>query len=96
MITYKTQSGSVYDVEGKMVRRRVRSKVSVAERVSSAWREAESIEYKGLGQPMLIVWGMGQDEHSENAMKIGEGENVMRTTLTTPIVEVFENLDDRN
>lgn len=95
MKTYKTASGSVYDVDGNMIRRRVRSKISRSERVAEEWREAKEIRYSGLNQPLTIVWGTGRDEHSENAIQVGDGPDdaCVRHTWTTPVVSVVEDSD---
>lgn len=92
MIRYKTKSGSTYEVVGMLVRRAVRSSASKAERVAEAFRIADSIECKGIGHPLVIVWGTGRDVHSANADQIGTAgqpdEAITRMTQTTPVIEI--------
>jgi hypothetical protein len=92
MVTYRTESGSVYDVEGLSVRRRIRSSVSKSERVSDEWREAQSVDFNGLGRSLIIVWGLGTDEHSANAVQVGDDSDGVRirTTITTRVVAILE------
>lgn len=85
---YVTKSGSTYEVDGLKVRRVVRSKLSASERVSEQWREALEITQGGIGHPLVIVWGFGEDDHSKNAIQMGEGGLKMRCTVTTPVVEI--------
>lgn len=91
MKRYHTASGSAYEVdeERKLVRRSTRSQLSKAERVSEEWRPYEDICIALLGG-LHIVWGTGRDEHSANAVQVGEGsdESVVRKTVTTRVVSV--------
>jgi hypothetical protein len=89
VIEYRTKTGSVYEVDGKKIRRVVRSAISASERVSDEWREAESIACDGVGTPLVIVWGLGRDEHSAKAIQVGEGDVPLRTTVTSPVVEII-------
>lgn len=94
MITYRTQSGSVYDVEGDMVRRRVRSEKSNSERVSGEWKKAQ-VDWSGIGTSLIIIWGFGKDEQSDSSKTIIIGDEDtavarMRTTITSPVVGVDE------
>ena len=101
MKIYKTKSGSVYHVDGDMVRRIERSARSDSERVSVEWRQAESITVRGVGFPIEIIWGLGADEHSDNGktLLIGLDDGVeqtrLRMTVTTPVVEMIEVDDGR-
>lgn len=85
---YTTKSGSMYEVIDNRVRRIKRSPASAAERVSEAWREAQAITCDGVGHPLVIVWGFGQDEHSSSAVQVGDGTSVLRTTRTTPVTTI--------
>ncbi len=89
MIRYTTQSGSVYEVLGVQVRRVLRSRKSGAERVGHDWRTAESVVCKGIGHPLVIVWGTGRDEYSDRALQVGFADSpdatVVRSTQTSPV-----------
>lgn len=93
MITvYKTQSGSVYEVdhEANRIRRVERSSKSNSERVAAEWRQAERIECAGIGHPIVVFWGMGRDEHSA-ALGTPEhlpDDTILRATETTRVVAI--------
>lgn len=90
---YKTKSGSLYEVDGLRVRQRERSDVCSSGRVSSEWREAVDVHCEGVGCSLVIMWGTGRDEHSANAIQVGEeleGTMVIRMTTTTSVVAIEE------
>lgn len=99
MITYRTKSESIYDVDGRMVRRRIRGQMSGSKRVSTEWREAASIECRGVGHPLVIVWGLGVDEHSEadTTWKVGLEDTSatrVRTTITSTVMAINDSERD--
>lgn len=88
--------GEVFQVDAHeyiRVRRVVRSDISRSERVSADWRDAESVGCLGVGMPLVIWWGRGRAEHSENAEQVGlfddmPDEAVQRCTQTTPVKHI--------
>ena len=91
---FRTQSGSIYEVDGNRVRRIVRSAISDSERVAQEWREAESVRCAGVGHPIVITWGWGRDEHSSSEKTIqhvvADGDSRLRLTMTTPVAEITD------
>lgn len=95
MRAYKTESGSIYYVDGNRILRAHRSQRSNSERLGDDWREAESVTCDGVGHRIMIVWGVGRDEHSDAPGTIVLGDDSdggirLRTTFTSPVVEILE------
>ncbi len=88
MVTFKTKSGSVYEVDDNRIRRVERSATSAAERVASEWRTAQMISTPVVGRPVVIVWGTGRDEHSPPG--VPDDESNTRMTETTRVVAIGE------
>ncbi len=85
-IRFRTKSGSMYEVCGNRIRRVERSAVSVAERVASEWRTAQSISAPKIGESVEIVWGTGRDRYSPEGAP--DDERNTRATITSRVVEI--------
>ncbi len=83
---FSTKSGSHYEVDGRRIRRFIRSSASESERVGEDWRKAVVGIIK-VGSPVVIYWGEGLDEFSpESATE----ECNVRLTVTTQVREIYE------
>lgn len=102
MTKYRTQSGSIYEVDH--VNRQVRSlaKADPARGMRlghGEWKPFESLDDHGVGHPLYFWWGEGRDEHSHQALQLNRpskltlseeiAKSVQRCTWTSPVVEVF-------
>lgn len=95
MKIYRTASGSIYYVDGARICRAQRSDLSGSERMGEGWQTAESVSCDGVGHSIIIIWGLGKDEHSDSpkTLLIGdddEGAARLRTTFTSPVVEILD------
>lgn len=92
MTEYHTKSGSIYEVDHaqKLVRAKAKANDNKGLRLSYDWKPYETLDYHGVGHPLYFWWGAGLDEHSHQAMRIGDGDSVRRCTFTSPVVAIGE------
>lgn len=104
-ITFRTESGSEYQVESDAegnwrVRRVVRSKASRSERVGEDWRPLAAPPRIDTGRSVLFIWASDVPLLPETAallevMRRQEmdlpADMVSRVTVTTPVVSVVHH-----
>ena len=92
MIIYTTETGSIYEVDTdtSRVRQLKRSAVCKSGRVAGEWRTYKTITGT-VGTALTIYWGDGPDEHSANAVLVGNASDFrLRLTVTSRIVAISD------
>lgn len=91
MITFITQSGSVYNVDthNKQIRRAYTTEESgESRRVSGDWRDYRVVSDIQVGESVIIVWG------NEVELLDGSEQWATPTTFTSPVASVSESDSD--
>lgn len=82
----KTEN-STYEIEGKKIRRLYGNRDATERQGKDGdWREFESLAGPNIGECMIIIW---ETIHPEG----GNGEVIARSTLTSPIKEIVEEME---
>jgi hypothetical protein len=82
---YRTKSGSLYEVDVEARRVRTLEGGTGTSRIVQEWRAYDTLELTDDGR-LLIVWGYGRDEVSDQ-LGTPQGVDPCRMTTTSPVVE---------
>lgn len=91
MKVFKTESGSIYQIEECVNKiKRVRGSAPSTARQGDDWREYESITELVVGQPLIITW------KANTPLLDGSPSYATPATLTSTIVEICNDSSESN